>query len=87
MRAPDSPRSPRQADESALSFNCPLARQSRRTLALADDLAQAVRRLRQAQRTCHDCPRPQGCRLMQTYQAHLQAAIQQVWEEWDSARS
>jgi hypothetical protein len=67
--------------------NCPLEREARRTVRLADQLNAEMRSLRRALRTCRTCPCSQnlgGCPLRRRLLQEIQAAISEIRHEWES---
>ena len=67
--------------------NCPLEREARRTVRMADQLNAEMRSLRRALRTCRICPYNEnhgGCPLRRRLLQEIQTAISEIRHEWES---
>jgi len=62
-------------------FNCPVRRDARRAVALSQDLALALRRLRSSLRACHHCPAGTNCPLRVELASQVRRAVQETAAE------
>ncbi len=65
----------------SLQFNCPVRRDARRAVALSQDLALALKRLRSSLRACHHCPSGMNCPLRVDLAAQVRRAVQETAAE------
>ena len=62
---------------------CPIGEDSLKIAELSHDLLRALRRLRRDLQHCQACSRlAAGCPLRQEYNALVNQAVEEVWEEW-----
>jgi methylphosphotriester-DNA--protein-cysteine methyltransferase len=64
-----------------LSFNCPVRRDARRAVALSQDLALALKRLRASLRACARCPTGTNCPLRVDLAGQVRRAVQEASAE------
>lgn len=72
----------KRTPKSGAPVNCPVIGESRRITVLSKDLTRALRRLRRSLQRCRHCPANDECPILDTFNSSVDAAIQQVVDEW-----
>lgn len=68
----------------AAPIDCPLIATQARIETLSADMALALRQIREDLQACDECPlRPQDCPVLESLNAAVQAAIQEICDEWN----
>jgi hypothetical protein len=68
-----------------LPENCPIRQDTARIEKISQDMLKALRRLRRDLQACQKCPNADGCAMLESFNAVVQAAIQEVQDEWNQA--
>ncbi len=77
-RSAKATRSPQPRPE-----HCPILAESERVRDLSNDLAKTMRKLRRDLNKCARCPAFEGCAVLKDLNTVVQAALDQVMDEWD----
>jgi hypothetical protein len=62
---------------------CPILAGADQVRELSNDLAKTMRKLRRDLNLCSRCPAFEGCGLLKELNAVVQAALDQIMDEWD----
>ena len=64
------------------ALSCPLAELAAELIRSLEQSRRGLRRLRAAALQCRSCPKANSCPSMAAFNAAIDAAINELWEEW-----
>ena len=76
---------PRFLEENG-ALSCPLAEPAAELSRSLEQSRRGLRRLRAAAFQCRSCPKANACPSMAAFNAAIDAAINELWEEWGEQR-